>query len=43
MESMILVLSISNNRHLLVRCLSFWFTSNNFNFALKTTNSKKRK
>ena len=37
---MILIFSISNNRHLLVRCLSFWFPSNSFNFALKITNSK---
>lgn len=40
---MILVFSISNNHHLLVRCLSFWFTSNSFNFALKIANSKKTK
>jgi len=41
--AMILHLPISNNAHLLLRFLSFWFGSNSFNFALKISNSKKTK
>lgn len=38
---MILPFPISNNHHLLLRFVSFWFGSNNFNFALKINNYKK--
>ncbi len=41
--AMILLFSISNNAHLLLRFLSFWFGSNSFNFAQKISNSKKKK